>query len=173
MLRRKKLFSRPRKTWQLARIKEEGQLVKEYGLKNMTEVWRAAELLRRWRELAKQIVSFTGEKKDKEIKILLGKLQKYAIIGADADIDDVLALELRNLLEKRLQTVIYKKGMSLTPKQARQFIVHNKVMVNSKKVSSPSYLTKANDEIKFVPGFAPQLVVAKPVQKAEEEKQDG
>ena len=63
--------------------------------------------------------------------------------------------------------------MSLTPKQARQFIVHNKVMVNSKKVSSPSYLTKANDEIKFVPGFAPQLVVAKPVQKAEEEKQDG
>ena len=162
MLKKKKLFSRPRKLWQLARIKNENQLTNEYGMKNKTEIWRVAEMLRNWRELAKQIVSLPAERREKESKILLSKLQKYDIVKEGADVDDVLTLNLLDLLEKRLQTVVYKKGMALTAKQARQFIVHNKVTVNGEKVSSPSYLVKAMDEIKFVQGFAPKLVQQKP-----------
>ncbi len=169
MLRRKKLFGRPKKPWQLARISEENQLAKEYGLRNKTEIWRASELLRNWRELAKGIVSLPSEKGAQESKILLGKLQKYGIIGADADTDEILALNLRDILEKRLQTAVYKKGLALTPKQARQFIVHNKVAVNGTKVSSPSYLVKTRDEISFVQGFKPNLVSPA---KAQELKDD-
>ena len=111
-----------------------------------------------------------GEKKEQEANILLTKLRKYGIVGPDADVDDVLALQLRNILEKRLQTVVYKKNMTLTVKQARQFIVHNKVTVNTEKVSSPSYLVKTADEIAFVPGFAPKLVQEKKVTIKPEEK---
>lgn len=161
MLRRKKAFSKPKKPWQESRIKEENGLLKEYGLKNKREIWRANEVLRKWRELAKRITGLTGEKKEQEAKILLTKLQKYGIVGVDADIDDVLALNLRNILEKRLQTVIYKKNMALTAKQARQFIVHNKVTVNKEKISSPSYLVKTTDEVAFVAGFTPKLIEEK------------
>jgi len=170
MLRRSKAFSRPKKPWQASRIKEENILVKEYGLRTKTEIWRANQILTNWRELAKRITGLSGEKKEQEAKILLTKLQKYGIVGAEADIDDVLALQLRNILEKRLQTVVYKKNMTLTVKQARQFIVHNKVTVNKEKLSSPSYLVKTTDEIAFVPGFTPKLVEEKKPEIKPEEK---
>jgi len=158
VLKRKKQFSRPKKPWQLSRIKEENQLAKEYGLRNKKELWRAAELLKNWRELAKQTVSLAGEKQEQESKILLAKLQKYGIVAAEADIDDVLALNIKNILEKRLQTLVYKNSMALTPKQARQFITHNKVTVNGEKISSPAYLVKSSDKIAFIQGFKPNLI---------------
>ncbi|MFH0868906.1 MAG: 30S ribosomal protein S4 [archaeon] len=170
MLRRKKAFSRPKKPWAIARMGEESILVKEYGLKTKTEIWRASEILKKWREIAKKITVMTGERKENEAKILITKLQKYGIISAEADIDDVLALTLKDILEKRLQTVVYKKNMALTAKQARQFIVHNKVAVNKEKISSPSYLVKIADEVSFVPGFKPKLVQEKPVTVKPEEK---
>ena len=64
MLRRKKAFSKPKKPWQGARIKEENKLVAEYGLKTKTEIWRANQILTNWRELAKRITSLSGEKKE-------------------------------------------------------------------------------------------------------------
>ena len=169
MLKRKKQFSRPKKPWQLSRIKEENQLAKEYGLRNKKELWRAAELLKNWRELAKQTVSLAAEKQEQESKILLAKLQKYGIVATEAGIDDVLALTIKNILEKRLQTLVYKKSMALTPKQARQFITHNKVTVNGEKVSSPAYLVKLSDKISFIPSFKPNLVSPA---KAQELKED-
>jgi len=170
MIRRKKAFSRPKKHWQQSRMDAENILVKEYGLKTKTEIWRAGEILKKWRELAKKITGMSGEKKEQEANILLTKLKKYGILGAEADIDDVLALQLRDVLEKRLQTVVYKKNMALTAKQARQFIVHNKVTVNKEKISSPSYMVKAADDVSFVPGYKPKLVQDKPVTVKPEEK---
>lgn len=170
MLRRKKAFSRPKKPWQQSRMTEENGILKEYGLRKKVEIWRAIEVLRKWRETAKKIVGLAGDKKEAESKILLAKLQKYGIVDKESDVDDVLALSLRDVLEKRLQTVIYKKGMTITPKQARQLIVHNKVMVNSEKVNSPSYMVKVSDEISFVPGFTlkVQEKSGKPATKAQE-----
>lgn len=170
MIRREKAYSRPKKPWQIVRITEENSLAKEYGLRTKKEIWRATKMLSNWRELAKKTIGLIGEKKEQESNILLNKLRKYGIIGPDADVDDVLALQLKNILEKRLQTVVYKKNMTLTVKQARQFIVHNKVTVNKEKVSSPSYLVKTADEIAFVPGFAPKLVQEKKVIVKPEEK---
>ena len=92
---------------------------------------------------------------------MLTKLQKYGILDEKAGLDDVLSLTLRDILEKRLQTIVYRKSMSLTVSQARQFIVHNKILVNSKKVNSPSYLVKVADEIAYVSGFIPKLYTKK------------
>jgi small subunit ribosomal protein S4 len=54
---------------------------------------------------------------------------------------------LLSLLERRLDNVLYRLKMATTRTQARQVIVHGHVLVNGKKVYSPSFLVSLNDEI--------------------------
>lgn len=54
---------------------------------------------------------------------------------------------LLSLLERRLDNVLYRAKLVVTRRQARQIIVHGHVMVNNKKVYSPSYLVQVADEI--------------------------
>lgn len=51
------------------------------------------------------------------------------------------------MLESRLDNVIYKAGFAITRKQARQIVNHAHVLVNGKKVDIPSYLLKPGDVI--------------------------
>ena len=167
MRRAKPRYKAPRKPWESKRIKEENVIVKGYGLVNKREIWKTADKLRNWREQAKNVASLIGEAKDKRKKILIDSLAKFGVIDANADTDLVLALTLKDLLERRLQTIIYRKGLAITVKQARQFIVHNKVLVNGRKINAPSYMVKVNDDVKFVEGFNPKLSVEKFVGAAE------
>ena len=50
-----------------------------------------------------------------------------------------IGLVLMQLLETRLDTVVYRAGYGLTQNQARQFVTHGHVQVNGKKVSIPSF----------------------------------
>ena len=50
-----------------------------------------------------------------------------------------VGLALLQMLETRLDTVVYKAGYSITQNQARQFVTHGHVQVNGKKVSIPSF----------------------------------
>ncbi len=54
---------------------------------------------------------------------------------------------LLQLLESRLDNVIFKAGFAITRKQSRQMVNHGHVLVNGKKVDIPSYLVKAEDVI--------------------------
>ena len=49
------------------------------------------------------------------------------------------------MLEKRLDNVVYRMGLSLTRREARQLVVHSHFLVNGKKVNIPSYQVKAGD----------------------------
>jgi small subunit ribosomal protein S4 len=54
---------------------------------------------------------------------------------------------LIELLERRLDAVVYRLKFAITPFAARQFINHGHVTVNGKRVNIPSYLLKDGDEI--------------------------
>jgi len=54
---------------------------------------------------------------------------------------------LIQLLEMRLDNVIYRLGFSNTRAGARQFVNHGHVLVNGTRVDIPSYNTKAGDQI--------------------------
>jgi small subunit ribosomal protein S4 len=54
---------------------------------------------------------------------------------------------LLQLLERRLDNVVYRLGFATTRPQARQMVGHGLVCVNDKRVNIPSYLVKAGDEI--------------------------
>jgi len=51
------------------------------------------------------------------------------------------------LLERRLDNVVYRLGIAHTRRQARQFVGHGLILVNGKRVDVPSYRVKAGDEI--------------------------
>jgi small subunit ribosomal protein S4 len=56
---------------------------------------------------------------------------------------------LIQLLERRLDNVIYRLGAGLSHAQARQFVRHNYVYINSKRVNIPSYLVEKDDIIEI------------------------
>jgi small subunit ribosomal protein S4 len=52
---------------------------------------------------------------------------------------------LLQLLERRLDNVIFKLGMATSRSQARQIVRHNHVYINAKRVNIPSFLVKKDD----------------------------
>ncbi|GAB1467921.1 30S ribosomal protein S4 [Candidatus Cloacimonadota bacterium] len=58
---------------------------------------------------------------------------------------------LMQLLERRLDNVVYRLGFAVTRMQARQFVTHGHFMVNGKKVDIPSFLVKVGDIIEVRP----------------------
>ncbi len=55
------------------------------------------------------------------------------------------------LLEARLDNVVYRLGIAYTRRQARQFVGHGHIMVNGQRVDVPSYRLKKGDEIEVHP----------------------
>lgn len=55
--------------------------------------------------------------------------------------------DLLCLLERRLDNVVYRLGLSSSRMEARQLIRHGHFMVNNKKVNIPSFRVKVGDEI--------------------------
>lgn len=54
---------------------------------------------------------------------------------------------LLQLLERRIDNVVYRMGFANTRRGGRQIVRHNHVLVNGKKVNIPSYIVKKGDEI--------------------------
>jgi small subunit ribosomal protein S4 len=52
-------------------------------------------------------------------------------------------------MRRRLQTIVVVKKLASTPKQARQLIVHKKILVDKKAVDSPSYVVPVELENKI------------------------
>lgn len=65
---------------------------------------------------------------------------------------------LLNLLERRLDNVVYRAKLASTRPQARQIIVHGHILVNGKRVYSPSFLVAVSDVITIAPGVQNKAV---------------
>lgn len=142
-------FDRPSHPWQAERIASEREIVRKFGLKNKTELWKAQNFLRRIRGQARALQARrrTGNPQaEKETQWLLARLYRYGLLEAGANLDDVLAIDLERVLNRRLQTVVYQKGLAHTPKQARQFIVHGHLRVEGRRVTIPGMLVTRSQE---------------------------
>ena len=149
----RKKYNPPRHPWQGPRINAEKILVKDYGLKNKREIYKSQSLLRNFAKQAKQLIAFKGPQSEKEKHQLFAKLIKLNLLNKDAaDLEQVLGLTINKILDRRLQTLVYKKGLAKTQKQARQFITHGNVAIKGQKINIPGYLVNADEEhyIEFV-----------------------
>jgi small subunit ribosomal protein S4 len=146
MKKQKSKFERPRRPWDKVRIEEERKLMQNYGLRRKKEIWRSESILRDYRRLARNLAASRDKEKE---KILLDKLFSMGMVSKDASVDDVLGLKLENLLDRRFQTVIFKKGLANSVKQARQYIVHGHVAFEGRRIRWPSMLVPLGGEDKI------------------------
>jgi small subunit ribosomal protein S4 len=68
------------------------------------------------------------------------------IQGMQNTLDDVLSLTIENLLERRLQTLVWKRGLAKSPYQARQMISHGHIALNQRRITIPSYIVSPSEE---------------------------
>ena len=143
-----KFFETPNHPYQGERIAEEVGLVGKYGLKNKQELWRAQSELRQYRREARNLLGQAGgaAAADTEGEEFLSRLQRIGVLGSEDSLDDVLSLDVTDILERRLQTIVYRKGLANTARQARQFISHGHILVEGSRVQIPSYKVEIVEE---------------------------
>ena len=139
-------YEHPKRLWEADRIKEEKGLKREYGLKTMRELWVMNQELKRMRREARRLLSVTQEERERDLPKLMNKLARLGILSVDSKLEQVLSLSVRDVLERRLQTRVLKRGLAKTAKQARQLITHGFISVKGKKVDSPSYLVPVSED---------------------------
>ena len=144
--RQKKKIITPGHPYDKARLERELPLVGEYGLRNKKELWKARTILSKARQQARALLAHTPEVRMQREEELLSRLIRFGMLAQGGDLDSVLALEVRSVLNRRLQTVVYKKGLASTPYQARQFIVHRHIAINNGIVTSPGRLVTVTEE---------------------------
>lgn len=151
--KRRKKYKLPATPWQKERIDEESEILKEYGLKNKKELWKMRSILSSFARQAKKSIAAATSQTGLEKKQLLNRLSSLGFMPVTAKIEDALVLDIRKILERRLQTLIFKKGLARTVRQARQFITHGHIAVEDKKITIPSYLVPESEEnkISFIP----------------------
>lgn len=147
-----KKYDTPTRPWDEGQMEVESGLLQRYGLKNKRELWKAESELRGYRRKARELLAELGGTvepsgaAETEAEEFLSKLRRLGILDEGGDLDDVLGLETEDTLDRRLQTVIYRKGLAKTPDQARQFVVHGHVEVGGRKVTVPSYKVSRREE---------------------------
>jgi small subunit ribosomal protein S4 len=144
--RLRKAYSKPRKAFQKDRIIKEREVKETYGLKNKKEFYRAESIIRSKRATARKLLALDLETRLKREKELLDSLKKLGILQGEPTLEDVLELTPEALLERRLQTIVWRKGLANTTKQARQFITHGHIAINKNKINIPSYVVTIDDE---------------------------
>ncbi|MCS7098877.1 MAG: 30S ribosomal protein S4 [Sulfolobales archaeon] len=143
----RKTWEKPGHPWIKERLVEEMELLGQYGLRNKRELWKAQTILRTIRERAKALLSLPEADRVSRERALVKKLYNIGLLESDkATIDDILGLTVRNVLERRLQTVVYKKGLARTIHEARQLIAHGHIAIAGRRAKSPGRLVSRNEE---------------------------
>lgn len=75
---------------------------------------------------------------------------------------------LLQLLERRLDTVVYRMGFGASRTEARQLVRHNGITVNGQKVNIPSYQVKPNDVIAVAENAKKQLRIQAALELAQQ-----
>lgn len=167
-------YSGPMHPWNKQRIDEEKPLMKTYGLVNKTELWKVESKLKKFKDNAKKLVAIKGAQAEKERSQIMEKMRSLNLIHSDS-LDDVLGMRIEQLLDRRLQTLVFKKGLARSVKQARQMITHGHIRVNGKKTTAPGYLVPLKEEgsIEFIQNSSfsdPEHPERKPVETEKEKE---
>ena len=148
MKRQRKKYTKPFRPWDKTRIEDERKIMDSYGLKRKKEMWKLESILRNYRQMARNLAASVDKEQE---KILLDKLYREGLLQKNAGLDDVLALNIEKLLERRLQTMVFRKNLATTPKQARQLIVHGHIAVEGRRAVWPNTIINRalEDKISF------------------------
>jgi len=157
--KQRKKFETPRFRWRKDILQEELKLIGQYGLRNKHELWRHKTALSKARGIARSLIGKTPEERTKMENELLARLKKLGVLAETAVLDNVLDLAIEDLLERRLQTIVFRKGLARTIFQSRQLITHGHINIGNRRVTVPSYTVSKEEEEQVM--YSPQSELAK------------
>ena len=109
----------------------------------MKELWKVQSEVSRIRGNVRELLSGGSESEEVKEKII-GRLTRLGVANQSTSLDNLLDLKENDLLNRRLQTIVFRKGMARTIRQARQLTVHGFIAINGRKVNRPGYLVDAD-----------------------------
>ncbi len=156
-------------------LEEELRLIGEYGLRNKRELWLARTILREMKHRARSLLSMPTEQRAKLEAEFKARLFKAGFIPEqDIPLDAVLSLDVRAVLDRRLQTIVYRKGLARTIYEARQLVTHGHIAVDGRVVRSPGYLVPRDLEDKVTYAITSPVLkrlLAQPQQETQQAQQ--
>lgn len=145
----KKKYTPSSHPWIRADIERNKVLCQDFGLRTRKEILIASSFLTKYKDIAKRLIANKTAQGEIERTQMREKLQKFGLISATSNLEDILGLELKDILARRLQSLVYRKGLARSMNQARQFIVHRHILVGDKEITSPSCIISVEDEHKI------------------------
>ena len=98
------------------------------------------------RGIARSLLGASEEQRAQLERQYLKRLARLGILPEAANVDNILDLTVKDLMERRLQTIVYRSGLAKSVHQARQFVSHRHVSVAGQIVTVPGYLVKRDEE---------------------------
>lgn len=152
----RRVWRKPKRPLNYELKMEELKTLGTFGLKTKRELWKAHTELSRVRNQARSLLALGQEVRQEKEPILIKSLSRIGLVGENSTLDDVLNLQVKDLLGRRLQTIVIKKLGFKTPYQARQAVVHGHIMIGDRRITIPSYTVDTDEEkqVKLLPNSA-------------------
>merc|ERR1712147_511099 len=133
----------------MGRLDGELKILGQFGLKNKREIWRVRLALAKLRATARNLLT-KDEKDPKRIfegQALMRRMIRYGILDEDKQrLDYLLNLKVENFLERRLQTLVYKRGLAKSIHHARVLIRQRHIRVGRQIVNVPSFMVRVESQ---------------------------
>merc|ERR1712028_215053 len=131
------------------RLDAEMKIVGEYGLKNKREVWRVQYVLAKVRTAARQLLTL-DEKNEQRLfagdALLRRMIRLGLLLESEKKLDFVLGLTAAKIMERRLQTKVFKLGLAKSIHHARCLIRQRHIRVGRQICDIPSFLVRLDSE---------------------------
>lgn len=161
-----KRYTTPKRPYDQDALMDELRLLGAYGLRNKRELWRHRTELSHIRRMAREKLSMDPIERAEGEREMIRKLQAQGLVDERATLEDVLTLRIEDMMGRRLQTVIHRKGMAKSLFQARRLITHGHISIDGRKVRAPSYIVTLEDEAQLeYAGSSPLVVKDHPLRK--------
>jgi small subunit ribosomal protein S4 len=147
--KQKKKYVAPKKPFDSDRFEQELQLIGVYGLRNKKELWKHRTELSNYRRLARNLLALPVSEREQQERELVNKLTRIGILTTEPTLDHVLDLTMENILERRLQTIVFRKGLAASMHHARQLVTHGHIALDEARVNTPQRLITVGEEARI------------------------
>jgi small subunit ribosomal protein S4 len=117
----------------------------------MKEIWKERTALRRYRNQAMKLIGRVDTSEGhfaKEKEQLISSLTRKGLLPEGASVGDVLQIDIDQMLSRRLQSVVYRRGLAPTMRSSRQLIMHGHISIGMQKMTVPGYhILKEEEEL--------------------------